>query len=132
MPTKEIHETYKDGGIAIIDQWIAAHARYTIYMSSVLNGLYLIIVLFLLLFIRSGLNIALTHQIRSYCGIEIKENMRNQKRKQEGETVGRGQQQLKINKIKNEKKLLFVVEIISSLYSCMNESMVLNEYNYIN
>ena len=27
VPTKEIHETYKDGGIAIIDQWICAHAR---------------------------------------------------------------------------------------------------------
>lgn len=29
-PTKEVREKYKDGGIAIIDQWIAAHARYFI------------------------------------------------------------------------------------------------------
>ena len=27
-PTKEIHERYKDGGVAIIDQIIASHARY--------------------------------------------------------------------------------------------------------
>lgn len=27
MPTKEILQTYKDGGVAIIDQWICAHAR---------------------------------------------------------------------------------------------------------
>ena len=27
VPTQEIHEKYKDGGVAIIDQWIAAHAR---------------------------------------------------------------------------------------------------------
>jgi peptide-O-fucosyltransferase len=27
-PTREIVEKYKDGGVAIIDQWIAAHARY--------------------------------------------------------------------------------------------------------
>lgn len=27
---KEIKEKYKDGGVAIIDQWIAAHARYFI------------------------------------------------------------------------------------------------------
>ena len=27
VPTPEIHEKYKDGGVAIIDQWIAAHAR---------------------------------------------------------------------------------------------------------
>ena len=26
-PTKELLEKYKDGGVAIIDQWIAAHAR---------------------------------------------------------------------------------------------------------
>ncbi|XP_062580232.1 GDP-fucose protein O-fucosyltransferase 2-like [Saccostrea cucullata] len=30
IPSKEIKEKYKDGGIAIIDQWIAAHARYFI------------------------------------------------------------------------------------------------------
>ncbi|KAK7089096.1 GDP-fucose protein O-fucosyltransferase 2-like [Littorina saxatilis] len=29
-PPKEVLETYKDGGIAIIDQWICAHARYFI------------------------------------------------------------------------------------------------------
>lgn len=28
VPSKEIKEKYKDGGVAIIDQWIAAHARY--------------------------------------------------------------------------------------------------------
>lgn len=28
--TKEIIKTFKDGGVAIIDQWIAAHARYFI------------------------------------------------------------------------------------------------------
>ncbi|XP_063423390.1 GDP-fucose protein O-fucosyltransferase 2-like isoform X2 [Mytilus trossulus] len=27
-PTQEIREKYKDGGVAIIDQWIAAHARH--------------------------------------------------------------------------------------------------------
>lgn len=27
-PTKEIHERYKDGGVAIIDQIIASHARF--------------------------------------------------------------------------------------------------------
>lgn len=27
VPTHEIHEQFKDGGVAIIDQWIAAHAR---------------------------------------------------------------------------------------------------------
>ncbi|KAK3090398.1 hypothetical protein FSP39_011543 [Pinctada imbricata] len=27
-PTEEVFNKYKDGGIAIIDQWIAAHARY--------------------------------------------------------------------------------------------------------
>ena len=27
VTTQEIHETYKDGGLAIIDQWICAHAR---------------------------------------------------------------------------------------------------------
>ena len=26
-PTQEIHETYKDGGVAIIDQWICSHAK---------------------------------------------------------------------------------------------------------
>ncbi|XP_077864434.1 GDP-fucose protein O-fucosyltransferase 2-like isoform X2 [Saccoglossus kowalevskii] len=26
-PTKDIHEKYKDGGVAIIDQWICTHAR---------------------------------------------------------------------------------------------------------
>ncbi|XP_033105806.1 GDP-fucose protein O-fucosyltransferase 2-like isoform X2 [Anneissia japonica] len=29
-PSKTIHHQYKDGGVAIIDQWIAAHARYFI------------------------------------------------------------------------------------------------------
>ncbi|XP_033732365.1 GDP-fucose protein O-fucosyltransferase 2-like isoform X1 [Pecten maximus] len=29
-PTPEEHEKYKDGGVAIIDQWICAHARYFI------------------------------------------------------------------------------------------------------
>lgn len=29
-PSDEIHKTYKDGGLAIIDQWICAHARYFI------------------------------------------------------------------------------------------------------
>nr|KAG5713730.1 hypothetical protein BaRGS_024357 [Batillaria attramentaria] len=29
-PSEEVHETYKDGGLAIIDQWICAHARYFI------------------------------------------------------------------------------------------------------
>lgn len=29
-PTKEILNKYKDGGVAIIDQWICAHARYFI------------------------------------------------------------------------------------------------------
>ena len=28
-PTQEQTELYGDGGLAIIDQWIAAHARYT-------------------------------------------------------------------------------------------------------
>ncbi|XP_070536175.1 GDP-fucose protein O-fucosyltransferase 2-like isoform X1 [Ptychodera flava] len=28
MPPTEIHEKYKDGGVAIIDQWICAHARF--------------------------------------------------------------------------------------------------------
>ncbi len=28
LPSKEMHKEYKDGGISIIDQWIAAHARY--------------------------------------------------------------------------------------------------------
>jgi len=27
-PTQQVLERYKDGGVAIIDQWIAAHARY--------------------------------------------------------------------------------------------------------
>lgn len=27
VPTPEVMESYMDGGIAIIDQWIAAHAR---------------------------------------------------------------------------------------------------------
>lgn len=27
-PTKEILEKYMDGGVAIIDQWICAHARW--------------------------------------------------------------------------------------------------------
>ena len=38
-----------------------------------------------LLFIRSGLNITLTHQIWSYCEVKVKE----------WETIGSGQQQLK-------------------------------------
>ena len=28
VPSNEMKEKYKDGGIAIIDQWIVAHARY--------------------------------------------------------------------------------------------------------
>ena len=27
VPKKEVKQQYKDGGVAIVDQWIAAHAR---------------------------------------------------------------------------------------------------------
>ena len=34
-PTKEVLETYMDGGVAIIDQWICAHARSVdVYIAS--------------------------------------------------------------------------------------------------
>lgn len=29
---KDVVEKFKDGGIAIIDQWIVAHARYALYV----------------------------------------------------------------------------------------------------
>ena len=50
--------------------------------------------------IRLGINVALTHQIRSYRDSETKENVETQKRKQRGETTGIGQRQLKIHKLK--------------------------------
>ncbi len=36
-PTKEVHERYKDGGVAIIDQIIASHARYVSHDNAVLQ-----------------------------------------------------------------------------------------------
>ena len=51
-----------------------------------------------------GLNVALTHQNRSYSDNENKENIEAQKRNREGETTGRGPRQLKINTTKKEKK----------------------------
>ena len=35
VPSKEMKEKYKDGGIAIIDQWIVAHARYILYVNHI-------------------------------------------------------------------------------------------------
>jgi len=37
QPTLDVVEKYKDGGIAIIDQWICAHARYEISITSVFS-----------------------------------------------------------------------------------------------
>ncbi len=36
-PTKEVHERYKDGGVAIIDQIIASHARYVSHDNAVVQ-----------------------------------------------------------------------------------------------
>ncbi len=56
--------------------------------------------------IRLGLNVALTHQNRSYRDSETKGNRKGNR---EGETTGRGQRQLKINTPKKEKKQLIFV-----------------------
>ena len=60
-----------------------------------------------------GLNVVLTHQNRSYRDSETKENVycrgTEKDGSREGETTGRGQQQLKINTTKKEKKQLIFV-----------------------
>ena len=58
-----------------------------------------------------GLNVALTHQNRSYRDSETNKTQRHRKGSREGETKGRGQRQLKINtttKIEFNKQLIFV------------------------
>ena len=55
---------------------------------------------------RLGLNVALTHQNRSYRDSETKKTQRHRKGNREGETTGRGQLQLKINETKKVKKQL--------------------------
>ena len=60
-------------------------------------------------FIRLGIDIALTHHTPEQRNHRKCEKLERIKEAREGETKGRGQQQLKINKTKKEKKqLLFV------------------------
>ena len=61
------------------------------------------------MFIRLGLNAALTHQNRSYSDSETKVNVEAQNRKQRGEATGRGLRQLKINTTKKGTKQIICV-----------------------
>ena len=53
------------------------------------------------------LNVALTQHIRSFYDSETKENRRNQRRKQDGETTRKGQPQLKYTKTKKRNSCSF-------------------------